>query len=174
LLYLINNFACQCTIDNVEPNEVVYTVAIKGATQVKYNKGTVVSFITDSQLHQSGRMEEAAQLLDEMTKSSSVPNLRTFNTLLRGCLRWGEVEMAESVYEIMEQMLMEPDISSFEYLVKSYCQAIQNDNAWNTIKKMQTAEVEPTAGIYAAIAVSCALVRDLERTKKVICHLSFI
>lgn len=43
-------------------------------------------------------MKDASKLLLEMNKKKIYPNIRTFNTILRGCLRNGDVETAENMY----------------------------------------------------------------------------
>jgi pentatricopeptide repeat protein len=42
---------------------------------------------------QEGDMLEADKLLLDMSKNNILPNLRTFNTILRGCLRCGDITM---------------------------------------------------------------------------------
>jgi len=43
-------------------------------------------------------MDEALAYLTKMKKDKIKPNLRTFNTILRGCLRNGLSEMAKDIF----------------------------------------------------------------------------
>jgi pentatricopeptide repeat protein len=43
-------------------------------------------------------MEEAKNTLDKMKQAKQWPNLRTYNTILRGCVRWADVATAQQMY----------------------------------------------------------------------------
>jgi pentatricopeptide repeat protein len=63
----------------VAPNEVTYTALVKG-------------------LCQEGMISDALELLDRMARAAGCrPNLRTFNTVLRGCVRANDAPSALSL-----------------------------------------------------------------------------
>ena len=40
------------------------------------------------------RVKDAFEVIDEMKEFFIKPNLRTWNSILRGCVQWGNVEIA--------------------------------------------------------------------------------
>ncbi len=67
-----------------------------------------------------GNLTKALKLYQDMLKKSAVvqPNIRTINTLLRGCVQMGEVYIAEAIFQQMQKELkISPDVSSWEYLI---------------------------------------------------------
>lgn len=43
------------------------------------------------------RVKDAFEVLDEMKEFFIKPNLRTWNAILRGCVQWGNVDIALKV-----------------------------------------------------------------------------
>ena len=88
----------------VEGNEVTYSAMING-------------------LCMDGHMLEAYRMLKEMTELGCPPNFRTFQILLRGCVRWGFAVLAETiVYQDMDTFDVEPTMFVYAYLNKCLCQ----------------------------------------------------
>lgn len=94
------------------PNVVAYTSMLKGYCA-------------------AGDLASARVLLDQMTsgaagRARATPNLRTANTLLRGCVRTGDVGLATSTLRRMrDEWGCEPDNSSYEYVLVLLCQALR-------------------------------------------------
>jgi pentatricopeptide repeat protein len=137
------NHVRQTDLD-LTPNEVTWTVIIKG-------------------LCQDYRIDDALQYLHQMTIASSTssvdssnkgkggnsgsmkksvglsPNLRTLNTILRGCLRTGRIDAALSLFKRMNNDYgILPDSTSYEYLVKNLCQSMMIDDAWHYTRQLQS------------------------------------
>ena len=130
---------------NIKPNEVIYTVMIKGNCEI-------------------GQLSSAMQLLNQMKNNGIHPNIRTFNTILRGCARHGDLASAELVYILifssfdhftthidhiflfhglvfriqeMTEMGIEQDINSWENLASCLCQNFQLESVENILKLME-------------------------------------
>jgi len=94
------------------PNVVAFTALLKGYANV-------------------GQMEQASELVEAMLAKGAggcplaQPNLRTANTLLRGCARTGDVALAEATVARMEEWGCEADASSYEALLLLLCQALK-------------------------------------------------
>jgi len=84
------------------PNVVTYTALIKGVCSI-------------------GNMAGAEALLARMAKQrpALTPNVRTINTMLRGCVRVGDVDLGYKVVQRMrDEWGLEPDGPCLDYMVK--------------------------------------------------------
>jgi pentatricopeptide repeat protein len=72
-------------------------------------------------------LHKAFALFEEMVTTRPVlkPNIRTVNTLLRGCITNGNFQIADKVINIFQkQFQMTLDINSYEYLITLYSQVL--------------------------------------------------
>ena len=79
-----------------------------------------------------GDIYRSVQLFDEMDKSRPpvVPNIRTINTFLRGCVNTGDIENADKmIIKTQKEYLLLPDVSTWEYHVTLLCQGLLLDIA---------------------------------------------
>ena len=131
------------------PNEVSYTVFIKG-------------------LAQEGALDEATELLETMCSVDSdvTPNVRTFSTLLRNCVRHADGVNADRCFDAMRSAGVEPDVASFEYLVKTKCAAFDAEEAWNTHQEMERLYLEATPQLLAALATVSSITGDVEKARE--------
>ncbi len=102
-------------------------------------------------------MLAAIKLLDEMFAGQNSPNLRTLNTLLRGCMRNADAANAEILFSRMESSLkLSGDASSLEYLVKAVCAEGLEEKAWE-VAKIATVKMPMSPPAWAAVALLSAL-----------------
>lgn len=128
----------------------------------------------------SGQISKAEALFTSMCgaqKKTDWPNVRTVNTLLRGCL-WsaatvdnedcltGGVVTAENVWKrCLEMQVKSPksmffDVSSFEYSISLLCQALRTEDASNRIQDMRkffSLSDSATTGIPQSVSETLAL-----------------
>ena len=93
------------------PCVVTYTTLINGHTR-------------------AGDMVSATKALETMVsrKPPVHPNIRTVNTLLRGCLQCGSVEQAVGLLGRMKRDWgVTPDASTYEYVVQLMCHSLRCD-----------------------------------------------
>ena len=65
-----------------------------------------------------GNIVCATEVIDEMSTRNIIPNIRTLNTYLRGCMQIGAVNEAEVMFNRMQKVHnVVPDVSAWEYLV---------------------------------------------------------
>ena len=135
--------------ENVEPNEVTYTVFIKG-------------------LAQSGRLDEAMELIETLCAEDSTvaPNVRTFSTLLRNCVRHADGVNADRCFEAMRGAGVAPDAASFEYLVKTKCAAFDARGAWAAHAEMEREYLDATPQALAALATVSSITGDVASAEK--------
>lgn len=129
---------------NLSPNEVTFTVIIKG-------------------LCQDGRIDDALRMVTENMKQLRVkPNLRTFNTLLRGCMRAGDASVARKVFrELMSHHRVQPDLSAVEYYVKTLCTCLLIAEARKTIEEAMSKSLTDAAAL-CSLGQACVLVGDMD------------
>ena len=135
--------------ENVEPNEVTYTVFVKG-------------------LAQSGRLDEAMALIETLCAEGSAvaPNVRTFSTMLRNCVRHADGLNADRCFEAMRQASVAPDAASFEYLIKTKCAAFDARGAWAAHSEMEREYLEATPQALAALATVSSITGDVAGATK--------
>lgn len=140
----------------IQPNEITFTTLIKGYAQ-------------------NNKVKEAIKILDVMKNEYKiVPNIRTYNSILRGCLNWGNRKTAEKIYKEMIEKKIYPDETSYQYLIQCLCQSNKMDKVWELKKEMEEYHLAESSS-YIAIARQCALDGDwkksselLENAKKVL------
>ncbi len=86
-------------------------------------------------------------------EANTTANIRTFNTLLRGCLRCGEVDLAVKIFELLRNGgrtgttsagsgngsgSVQPDVSSYEYMIKVLCCHNRLREAWTISEEMES------------------------------------
>eukprot|EP00961_Rhodomonas_salina_P031663 426753-Rhodomonas_salina.1 len=66
---------------------------------------------------QAGEIESAIALMKQMEeKIGEAPNVRTYNALLRGCLRHGDTDAGDGLYEEMKKRGLDPDESTLDVM----------------------------------------------------------
>ena len=127
----------------VEPNEVTHTVMIKG-------------------LAQEGLLDEAADVIEcDMPRAGVTPNVRTFSTLLRNCVRHADASAARRCFQTMRDSDVAPDAASFDYLVKTRCAANDIAGAWAALEELEAQGLDPSPQTHAALATASSLRCDL-------------
>jgi pentatricopeptide repeat protein len=103
----------------------------------------VISFTTMMKGYCSeGNMTRATELLNMMpvSKPAVVPNIRTFNTYLRGCIITGSVALAVEAFDKMRltyKTAVVPDVSTYESIVALLCQGLQLDKALPLVGRLK-------------------------------------
>lgn len=73
---------------NISPNAITYTALLKGICSDEATTSGIVRSV-----------------LSEMCAKQIAPNLRTFNTILRGCVRTGDADFAVEMYAFCPHIL---------------------------------------------------------------------
>jgi pentatricopeptide repeat protein len=75
-----------------------------------------------------GKLNEALNLAHKMYSNNVIPNVRTGNTLLRGCILIGKISKALDILHDMEKKWqVVPDASSWEYVIALLCRGLKID-----------------------------------------------
>eukprot|EP01038_Epipyxis_sp_PR26KG_P016761 gene16761-22933_t len=118
-----------------------------------------------------GNVDKSITTLREMDRLHIPPNVRTINTILRGCVQVGNVRSAEEVFnDLNKKYKIVPDISCWEYMISLYCQVFQLDKALPLIGRIsKTSLPEMLIGLVnmnVNIARSAALLGEWKTCRK--------
>lgn len=129
----------------MKPGVVCFTSLLKGYCDAEY-------------VQRDPTLRRSMALIAKMTGAVPpvLPNIRTCNTLLRGCLWVGAVERAEDVMVRMrEEWNVRPDESSWEYLVALLCQGLKVKQATKLVCSV-TRSMRPNSSAALAMWVNVA------------------
>jgi len=127
----------------LSPNEVTYTAYLKG-------------------LCQDSLLNRAVEMVIQMKSEGVVPNTRTLNTLLRGCLRaYSAVAAVNLFFYVTKKLKVEADITSYDYLARTFAQNLQPSQCEAVIKRIEELEMEVPPTVWTALATCKALKGDV-------------
>jgi len=125
---------------HMEPNVVTMTTLLKAYTDVK------------------PQVDAALNLLQEMKSLNITPNNRTYTTLLRMCVRGGDLQTAQELQKEMEQLNMAVEAAGTQCLALLYAQHFRMDESMKCLKQVQscTSWTIPST-VYLLVAMVAAL-----------------
>mmetsp|Transcript_16942 Transcript_16942/g.25562 ORF Transcript_16942/g.25562 Transcript_16942/m.25562 type:complete len:749 (+) Transcript_16942:52-2298(+) len=118
-----------------------------------------------------GRMDCCQKIIDDMSKSNPkvLPNIRTINTFLRGCVYSGSVAEGEAMLHRMQhEFQVAPDISTWEYVVTLLCQGMLLDRALPIVGRLR-GDKSLSSGVgamYVNLSRAFALIGDGKNCRK--------
>ena len=120
-----------------------------------------------------GNVTAALAILDIMKSLRPVviPNIRTINTLLRGCVQTGEVEQAEQlVSKMQKEYHVQPDISTWEYLINLLCQSLRLEKVLPIVGRLKsdTTLLGELGYVYVNVARASLLLGEWKGCRKAI------
>lgn len=92
----------------------------------------------------SGMFDHANKLFDKMPELNCERTVLSFNALLAACVNSKKFYKIEELFrELPEKLAIEPDIVSYNTVIKSFCQMGSLDSASQVIELMETNGLEP-------------------------------
>jgi len=121
---------------NIEGAEKVFE-------QMKSTKGIKLDVISCTTLMKGycseGNITNSLKLFKDMDNRNLLPNVRTINTFLRGCVMTGNIDEADNIIVKMQKdYKITPDVSSWEYLLTLQCQSLRLDKALPIIGRLKS------------------------------------
>lgn len=116
-----------------------------------------------------GLISKALALLEEMTTRKIEPNIRTINTILRGCVQIGDIDNAEVVItKATKDYKLTLDVSSWEYMIVLYCQGLRLDKALPIVGRLKDdpSMASGIANMHLNIARASALLGEWKTCRK--------
>ena len=125
------------TSAGVKPNVVTYTSLAKGFCE-RHDIESALKYLCDESL--------------------TGINIRSVNTLLRGCLRSGDIETAYKVYhDIGVVWTVQKDINSVEYIVYQLCQSLRLSDAETVVSNYQLGNCDCNVAITLCLCRASAI-----------------
>ena len=121
---------------NIEGAEKVFE-------QMKSTKGIKLDVISCTTLMKGycseGNITNSLKLFKDMDNRNLLPNVRTINTFLRGCVMTGNLDEADNIiFKMQKEYKIVPDVSSWEYLITLQCQSLRLDKALPIIGRLKS------------------------------------
>lgn len=139
-----------CKTSSLKADVIHYTTMIKGLCSI-YNT------------------EYALQLFNQMLNNKSIhPNIRTFNTLMRGMVTTGSVDEAIDVFKRTTNLNLAFDSSSYESYINLLCQSLRVDLVYPMIGRLKS-ESRFQSGLsvmYYYIARASALLGNWKKVRR--------
>ncbi|KAF8659002.1 hypothetical protein HU200_058845 [Digitaria exilis] len=103
------------------------------------------------------RMGEAINTFWKMKHVGCHPTTSTFNTLIKGYGIVGKPEESQRVFDMMAiEGSVRPNLTTYNILVKAWCDQRNLEEAWSIVGKMRASGVEPDIITYNTIASAYA------------------
>ncbi|GFP89467.1 putative pentatricopeptide repeat-containing protein at1g02420 [Phtheirospermum japonicum] len=115
-------------------------------------------------LCQEKSMSDARNVYHSL-KPEFKPNLQTFNILLSG---WKSSDEAESFFNEMRDLGIEPDIVSYNCLVDVYCKGREIEKAYNVISKMRDEGIDLDVFTYTSLIGGLGLTGQPDKARDVL------
>lgn len=147
-------------------NVIMYTTMMKGYCQsLQLLKAMHLADEIIRFFHQSSTQPTSKTSLDpEYFK----PNIRTFNTLLRGCIHVGNVSVAEDIFSNkMKLFKVTPDQSTYESIILLQCQNLQLDKV---LPRVDQYSMTDKLKAYFYVARAACIMHDKKVALKFIKH----
>lgn len=152
-----------------------YSRAEEVFNQLRLTKGLSLDIVSCTSLLKAyskvGNITASQKLLKEMeaSKPSVIPNVRTLNTFLRGCIVAGAVdEASQTLTHLIKLYKVTPDVSSWEAIVMLNSQALRVDHLHPILGRIKS-DATMLSGLglmYICLARSCAILMDTKGCRK--------
>jgi pentatricopeptide repeat protein len=100
--------------------------------------------------------QQAISLLDDAQSFGISPDTRTYNLLLRGCMRFRHTEMGRNLYRMMLDQNVERNAETHERLILLTLLEEYYEDAFLHLEQMQKEKFLPSSLVLMAIAKKCA------------------
>uniref|UniRef100_A0A0A9FB51 PROP1-like PPR domain-containing protein n=1 Tax=Arundo donax TaxID=35708 RepID=A0A0A9FB51_ARUDO len=115
------------------------------------------------------RMGEAINTFWKMKHSGCHPTTSTFNTLIKGYGIVGKPEESQRVFDMMGvEGSVRPNLTTYNILVKAWCDQRNLEEAWSMVVKMRACGVEPDIITYNTVASAYANNNETWRAEELI------
>ncbi|KAJ0976389.1 hypothetical protein J5N97_018354 [Dioscorea zingiberensis] len=129
---------------------------------------TVFGVVITSAVRSLGWTEVSMGLFEEMHKEGFLPNLVTYNTLISGHSKVGDVNMAKDVLKMLLEHGFKPDVFTFSSIMDGLCRVYQMDDAFDCFSEMVEWGVSPNAITYNILIRSLCIVAVIRKSMKLL------
>lgn len=120
----------------------------------------------------AGRLERAFAIVRSMTREEKVtPNAHTYNTLIRGCGRWEQLDTALTLLSSMQMAGVSPTVITYSVAIDACARTggpIALEQALQLVDEMRKGGLEPNVVTYNSLIHACARAKDVKQAFKVL------
>ncbi|KAK9950643.1 hypothetical protein M0R45_006120 [Rubus argutus] len=109
----------------------------------------------------AGKVEEARQIIDEMNRRGIKPDHISYNTLICGYSKRGDMNDAFKVRDEMLSIGFNPTLLTYNALIKGLCKNQEGDLAEGLLKEMVTRGIRPDDSTYYYLIEGIGMLRNL-------------
>lgn len=92
----------------------------------------------------AGMFDNAQKTFDEMPERNCARTVLSFNALMGACVKSKKFDMVEKIFgDVPEKLSIEPDLVSYNTMVKAFCEMGSFDSAVLMIQEMEKKGVKP-------------------------------
>ncbi|KAG9439069.1 hypothetical protein H6P81_019234 [Aristolochia fimbriata] len=113
------------------------------------------------------RVWEAISIFYRVLKSQTIPNVVTFNMLIDGSCKMGNVNLALKLLmkmDIMSEKVVRPNCITYNCLIHAFCRVGKTEDAENLLEEMRKVGIEPNERTYATLIDGYARKERMEET----------
>ncbi|KAL1567744.1 pentatricopeptide repeat-containing protein, mitochondrial [Salvia divinorum] len=165
-------------------DRVAYSLAINKLKKSHYYEG-IRSFVNDSLARpdlksersvshfivlygQSGLVKDAIKLFDEIPQHGVEHNVKSLNALLMSCIMAGEYgEMKRIFSEFPAKYSVEPDLDTFNTVLKGFCESGSSNSAYSVLAEMERKGIQPNATTFSVVVAGFYKEEKLSDLEKV-------
>ncbi|XP_078159332.1 uncharacterized protein LOC144554849 [Carex rostrata] len=115
--------------------------------------------------------EAAAIVLDKMPMLGCTPDLFSYNTLINGHCKKGDIEKAEELLDDMVSRGLQPDVVTYNTLIDGLCKKGLIDKALNMLQHIVSEGHEPDVMTYTALMDALCKNGEIDKAKDVLHHM---
>lgn len=145
-------------------------------TRKMRRQGIRLNIVTKNNLIEAccnaGRLERAFTIVRHMTQEERVtPNAHTYNTLIKGCGRWGQLDTALKLLSSMQMVGVSPTVITYSVAIDACARTggpIALQQALHLVDEMGRVGLEPNVVTYNSLIHACARAKDVNQAFKVL------
>lgn len=127
-------------------------------------EGIRLNIVTNNHLLEAycnaGRLERAFAMAKDMIQHQGIkPNSHTYDTLIRGCGRWGQLDAALRLLSSMQSAGVFPTVITYSVAIDACARAggpVAVDRAFELLRKMERAGLEPNVVTFNSLIHACS------------------
>lgn len=146
---------------HIKPDLITFSTLIKGYCKERFNKSEQYDSYGESKYGSTSSLQKAFEMLKIMEKEKIKPDEVLFNSLLDGCCKSNEIDLALTVYKAMREQHIKPSNVTFSILVKIYGKSKQLTKALNVLKEMKELKIKPGIVVYTCIIQTCIKAKQI-------------
>lgn len=164
------------TTETIRPNAKSYNYVVAACARVgdvdralevaqrMSREGIRLNIVTSNHLLEAycnaGRLERAFAMTKDMVHSQGIkPNSHTYDILIRGCGRWGQLDAALRLLSSMQTAGVSPTIVTYSIAIDACARAggpVAVDKAFELLTEMEQAGLEPNVVTFNSLIHACA------------------